>query len=82
MNVTVGAATYRLLTLKSPDSVRLIYLLSEDQKDVITGFTAVASPLGSQLPWKLKLARAAEGSWCLTELDTDIERLQLRACAK
>jgi hypothetical protein len=70
INVTVGAATYRLLMLKNPDSVRLVYLLSENQEDVFTGFTAVASPLGEQLPWKIKLARAADGSWCLTELAT------------
>jgi hypothetical protein len=82
LNITVGAGNYRLLLVKDSDSTRLVYLLSEDQRDVLTGFTAEVSPLGAETPWKLRLARAADGSWCLSELNTDLERLQLRACQR
>jgi len=80
LNITVGPGTFRLFTFKGSDATRLVYLLSEDRKDVLTAFSAEASPLAEAKPWIIKLARAADGSWCLSELHTDFEHLQLRAC--
>ena len=82
LNITVGAGNYRLLMYESFDSTRLVYLLSEDQQAVLTAFTAEAFPLGPKKPWLVRLARAGDGSWCLTELDTDLEHLQLHACER
>jgi hypothetical protein len=82
LNITVGAGNYRLLMYESSDAARLVYLLSEDQQAVVTAFTAEASPLGPEKPWIVRLARAGDGSWCLTELDTDLEHLQLQACQR
>jgi hypothetical protein len=82
LNITVGAGNYRLLIYESLDATRLVYLLSEDQQVVLTAFTAAASPLGPEKPWVVRLARAGDGSWCLTELDTDLEHLQLQACQR
>jgi hypothetical protein len=81
--MTVSAGNYRLLMLAASDSTRLVYLFAGNYRlpsDAITVLTAEASPLGTEKPWKIKLAHNAEGSWCLSEIDTDVERLQLRVC--
>ncbi len=80
LNTTVGPGSFRLFMFKGSDATRLVYLLSEDREDVLTAFSAAPSPLGAEKPWIIGLARAADGSWCLSELHTNLERLQLRAC--
>jgi hypothetical protein len=80
MNITVGAGSYTLQIFRGTDSTRLVYLLSGDQKDVLTAFTAEASPRNAEMSWKIRLTRDADGSWCPSELNTDLEHLQLRAC--
>jgi hypothetical protein len=80
LNVTVGPGDFRLFMCKGSDATRLVYLLSEDRKDVLTAFSSDASPLCAEKPWIIRLARAADSSWCLTELHTNLEQLQLRAC--
>jgi len=82
LNITVGPGNFRLLTFKGSDATRLVYLLSGDSKDVLAAFSAGASPLGEEKPWILRLARAADGSWCLSELQTNLEQLKLHACQK
>lgn len=82
LNITVGQGNYRLAICHLLDSARLVYLLSGDQQDVLTAFTAEASPLGTEKPWILRLARAGDGSWCPAELNTKLEHLQLQACQR
>ncbi|MGB6885082.1 MAG: hypothetical protein WBE10_13630 [Candidatus Acidiferrum sp.] len=81
-NITVGEGNFRLAIYHRLDSARLVYLLSEDQQNVLTAFTAEATPLGMGKPWIIKLARAGDGSWCLAELNTNLEHLLLRACQR
>lgn len=82
LNITVGPGNFSILTFQGPDVTRLVYLLSEDRKDILATFSADASPLGEEKPWILRLARAADGSWCLSELQTNLEQLKLHACQK
>jgi hypothetical protein len=80
LNITVGPGNFRLLTFQGSDTTRVVYLLSEDRKDILAAFSADASPLGEGKPWIMRLARAADGSWCLSELQTNLEQLKLQAC--
>lgn len=50
-------------------------------QDALMTLMEKSSPLGSERPWKVKLARDLDGSFCFTEIDTDTERLQVRACS-
>jgi hypothetical protein len=83
--ITVSAGNYRLLMLTASAATHLVYLFSEDKQmpqDAMAVFTAEASLLATGKPWKIRLARNADGSWCLSEIDTDVERLQIRACQR
>lgn len=80
---TVWGGTYRLLLLKCSDGTNLVYFFAADKQmpqDALMTLTAESSPLGSEKPWKVKLARDLDGSFCFTEVDTDTERFQLKAC--
>jgi len=80
LNITVGPGNFSLLTFQGSDAGRVVYLLSEDRKDILAAFSAEASPLGEGKPWILRLARAADGSCCLSELQSNLEQLKLHAC--
>lgn len=82
-DITVSAGNYRLLMIVSSDSTHLVYWFSEGKQlpqDAMAVFTAEASPLGNGKPWKIQLSHDAEGSWCPSEIDTDLERLHLQVC--
>jgi hypothetical protein len=81
--ITVSEGNYRLLMLTASGATHLVYFFSEDKRmpqDAIAVFSAEASPLVTGKAWKIKLARNADGSRCLSEIDTDVERLQVHAC--
>jgi hypothetical protein len=80
---TVWGGTYRLLLLKCSDGTNLVYFFAADKQmpqDAFMTLTADSSSLGSEKPWKVKLAPDLDGSFCFTEIDTDTERLLVRAC--
>jgi hypothetical protein len=80
---TSWGGTYRLLLLKCSDGTNLVYFFAADKQmpqDALLTVTADSSPLGSEKPWRVKLARDLEGSFCFTEIDTDTERLLVRTC--
>jgi hypothetical protein len=80
---TGWGGTYRLLLLKCSDGTNLVYFFAADKQmpqDAFMTLTADSSSLGSEKPWKVKLARDLDGSFCFTEIDTDTERLLVRAC--
>lgn len=81
---TVWGGTYNLLLLKCSDGTNLVYFFSSNKQmpqDALLTLTATSSPLGSEKPWKVKLMRDLDGSFCFTEIDTNSERLQVRACS-
>jgi hypothetical protein len=82
-DITVSQGSYRFLTITASDSTRLVYLFAEGRRlpsDAITVLTADASLLGALKPWNLTLVHNGLGSWCLSEIHTDSERLRLQAC--
>jgi len=81
--ITVSAGNYQLLMLTASAATHLVYFFSGDRQmpqDAMAVFSAEASPLVTGKPWKVRLARNADRSWCLFEIDTDVERLRVRAC--
>ncbi len=82
-NFTVWAGNYRFLMLTTSAATHLVYFFSEGKQmpqDAMAVFAAEASPLGAGKPWKIRLARNVDSSWCLSEIDTDVEHLRVRAC--
>jgi hypothetical protein len=82
-NITTSGGNYRFLVLTSPDARHVIYIFHENiglPQDAVEVLFADAAPLGAATPWKVYLARATDDSWCLSELHTNTERLQLHVC--
>jgi len=78
--IVVSEGNYKFLMLAASNSTHLVYLFHENSElpqDAVMVLTAETYPLGSAKPWKIKLAHDAEGFWCISEIHTDIERLQL-----
>jgi hypothetical protein len=66
--------------LAASNSLRLVCLFHENSvlpQDAIMVLAAKTYPLGSAQPWKVKLENDTKGSWCISEIRTDFERLQL-----
>ena len=83
--VTVFGGSYKFLIVTASDSTRLVYVFPEDYRsseDAVMVLTATVSPLSSGKPWKVNLVHTTEESFCLFEIHTDTERLELSACGK
>ena len=84
-DVTVFGGSYKFLIVTASDSTRMVYVFHENYRsleDAIMVLTATPLPLGSGKPWKVNLVRTTEWSFCLSEIHTDTERLELFVCGK
>jgi hypothetical protein len=80
---TFDGGKFRILVIKCSDGTNLIYFFSGDKqmpRDAVFTMTANSSALGTDKPWKVRFVRDSSGSNCLSEIDTDSERLQVKAC--
>lgn len=81
--ISTSGGDYRFLTLTSSDARHTIYIFNTRiglPQDAVSVLIADAYPLGSAHPWKIYLSPNASGSWCISEIHTNTERLKLHVC--
>ena len=74
---------YRMLLITAPDGTRVVYLYNGDialPQDALSIFIVEPSPLDAQNPLTMDLGRSADGSWCIAQVNTKLERLRFQGC--
>jgi hypothetical protein len=81
--VTAFPGIYRMLVMTAADATRVVYLYNGDialPQDALSIFIVGAFPLGAQNPSAIDLGRSDNRSWCISQVNTMVERLRFQGC--